>query len=649
MATIPGLFDGQDLKEMGAASYHEVFRQIYYDLYSNSDASRAERIFEDLAKLLLVKFLLDTHESEPALRSFTEGRASANDVLLPALSDRFPDLIADRDVFTLGDSVIRKGLADLQPIDLVAAPSAILGEAFQALIGPRLRGDHGQFFTPRELVKTMVAIAAPQPSDKIVDPAAGTGGFLVEAHAYRKRRFPQHRKWGNLIGVEKDRDLQRLGGAMVNIATQGIGKIICANSLLLDPEQDPHGPSPFDADVVLTNPPFGARIGIRDKDVLSRFDLGHVWAFSASDNVWHKDPALRPTQDPQILFIEACLRLLKPDGILGIVLPEGIFGNRRSGYIWDFVRSCGRIEVLIDCPRTTFQPGTDTKTNVVFIRKTNDDNRQSTNVSIAVAKHCGHDRRGRSITPNGNRIQNDFETIRKHIEKVRSDCWADVRIPDPYYLVPRYHFGRRHNHSVKLARAWGSETTKFKELTDSKAIRVRKGNEVGAENYGTGKVPFVRTSDINNCEVSLNPTNGVSEEVYEHYRNQQGLGALDILLVVDGRYRIGRTAILHENDYRCVVQSHFRIITVKDNSPLTPYEMLYVLNRPEVLTEIRNLVFIQSTLGSIGKRLGELVLPTVNRSDDRLMRNIERFSRAIEQRAEALASLRVFQTPEPEL
>lgn len=107
--------------------------------------------------------------------------------------------------------------------------------------------------------------------------------------------------------------------------------------------------------------------------------------------------------------------------------------------------------------------------------------------------------------------------------------------------------------------------------------------------------------------------------------------------------------MLHEGDYPCVVQSHFRIITVVEKSPLTAYEMLYVLSRTEVLTEMRNLVFIQSTLGSIGKRLGELVIPVVNRANEQLVSEIQRFKEAIDQRATQLVELRRFYSSEPEL
>ena len=642
------LFDQISAEHANGTSYHETFRRLYYHLYSNSDTSRAEAIFEDIAKLLLIGVLADDAEISSQVSCFMSGSGTAGELLLPVLRTRFPKLIGEEDGFRLSDNLVRLGIKELAGVNLAEAPTSVLGEAFQALIGPRLRGDRGQFFTPRELVRAMVAVARPAPRHKVVDPAAGTGGFLVEVQAYRTHRHPRHRNFGELIGLEKDRDLQRLGGAMVAAATHGCGQILLANSLAMNRLREELDPSPFGADIVLTNPPFGVRIAIIEKAILKQFALGHVWAFSPHDGRWHQQRVTRPSQDPQILFLDLCLHLLKPGGLLGIVLPEGVFGNRKTGYVWDHVRSLGTIEAMIDCPRTTFQPGTDTKTNVVFIRKFPCDKPTRGKILVAVAKYCGHDRRGRVVTANGQPVANDFKHIGAAYQESNRKWWLPCELSNPYYLIPRYYYGKAHSEVARLARRWNGQTVAFGELVNSRALVIRKGHEVGAEAYGTGDIPFVRTSDIHNWEISLNATNGVSDDVYQEFKNSQDLKPGDILLVVDGRYRIGRTAILHEHDCRCVAQSHFRIITTTKSSPVDCFGLLYILSRGEVVNEMRNLVFIQSTLGSIGKRLGELALPIPGRSHEWLDL-VAKFRLALERRAQLLQELRESEGEEPEL
>jgi type I restriction enzyme M protein len=99
-------------------------------------------------------------------------------------------------------------------------------------------------------------------------------------------------------------------------------------------------------------------------------------------------------------------------------------------------------------------------------------------------------------------------------------------------------------------------------MISKKWISIRKGHEVGSDAYGTGDIPFIRTSDISNFEISIDPTKSVSEEVYDRYSKEQNLKAGNILMVVDGRYRIGRSAVLHSYNSKCIAQSHLRIISV---------------------------------------------------------------------------------------
>ncbi len=633
----------------GPSSQEIAFRKVYYDLYSNSDSSRADRIFEDIAKLLLMKVLAERNGSRQMIQEFVEDAAVSSEALLGELSSHFPGLVEPGERFSVGDPALRSALKTLDQVDTHSCPAATLGDAFQALIGPRIRGDKGQFFTPRTLVSAMVSIARPQPADKIVDPAAGTGGFLVAAHAFRVANYGDA-AFGPLIGIDKDRDLYRLGGAMAKLATSDSAHYHCANSLDLANLVGMRDHSPCDADIVLTNPPFGTRIGISETSILRQFDLGHAWVYSESDRRWHRTRHLRQVQDPQILFLELCLRLLKPGGTLGIVLPEGMFGNRQCGYIWDYVRAHGYVEALIDCPRTTFQPGTDTKTNVVFISRSrgDEDTTGSRNTAIAVARHCGHDRRGRMHDSRGRSLPDDFALLAETYPDTATGTWCRCEIADPYYLVPRFYHSAARNALARCDGEFTGATATIGDMIKRRQITVRKGHEVGAEAYGTGDIPFVRTSDITNWEVSLSPVNGVSEEVYEKYQRLQKLQPNDLLLVVDGRYKIGRTAILQAHDCRCVVQSHLRIITVNSTCPLSPYEFLYILNLPSVLEEMRNLTFIQSTLGSLGKRLESLEIPLPKRTSDWVSR-VGEFENALRSRAELRDRLRGWQNSEPEL
>src|SRR5258708_2597989 len=430
-------FDQLTNTDLEKNSYAGIFKNLYYHFYSNSEASRAERIIEDISKILLFKLVVDRQDSQQSqISSYLKGEGTANQVILPVLTEALPGLVGAHDHFTLGDSAIRSALEILAPINLRTAPAHMLGDAFQAIMGPRLRGDKGQFFTPRNLVRSMVAIAGVKPGIKIVDPACGTGGFLAEAYAYCAEHYGEA-TMPNLIGIDRDQDQWRLAGSLLAISTQHHATALNMNSLDIEKlHLLPVERNPFDADIVLTNPPFGAKIGVTDKNILRQFDLGYQWVYSNHENLWQKMNVLRKSQDPQILFIELCLRLLKADGTLAIVLPEGVFGNRNSGYVWDYLRSQGEISALVDCPRTTFQPSTDTKTNVLFFKKTakrNGTPREKVHVGIAV--NCGHDRRGRIVDSDGTPYPDDFAVLAKSYASLPmiDDVWSQCEIVDKYY------------------------------------------------------------------------------------------------------------------------------------------------------------------------------------------------------------------------
>jgi len=179
-------------------------------------------------------------------------------------------------------------------------------------------------------------------------PTLRTGGFLVETFNYWHSRNGSRLdrssyEESQLIGI-KDRDLCRLATALFEIIAPGKYVIKNANSLdMIALRQNDVISEEFQADVVLTNPPFGAKIGITQQSILRQYELGKHWNFIASDNKWISTNRFRTSQDPQILFIELCVKLLKPGGILGIILPEGVFGNRKGGYVWDFLRDYGEI------------------------------------------------------------------------------------------------------------------------------------------------------------------------------------------------------------------------------------------------------------------------------------------------------------------
>ena len=204
-------------------------------------------------------------------------------------------------------------------------------------------------------------------------------------------------------------------------------------------------------DYLFTNPPFGSKIPVDDPAILESYDLGHGWSYDPDDDTWYTTGGLK-AQPPEILFIERCLKFLKPGtGIAAMVMPDGILGSPGLGYVRAWLLKHARILASIDMHPDTFQPSTSVQTSiVVFQRKTDREieveeaARQQSDYDIfmALGNHIGHDKRGTEVymrDPRGHEIIEEYEqelreyedgrrVVRRHktLRKVLDDNTLDI-------------------------------------------------------------------------------------------------------------------------------------------------------------------------------------------------------------------------------
>ena len=136
---------------------------------------------------------------------------------------------------------------------------------------------------------------------------------------------------------------------------------------------------------------------IDGKDLLSQYELGHEWKKDKITNKYQKGK-IKNKETPQIIFIERCIQLLQEEGKMGIVLPDGVFGNDHFEYVREFLIKNGKILAVIDVPIETFQPKTSTKTSILFFQKLRPEKiPDDYKIFMASLETCGHDRRGNII------------------------------------------------------------------------------------------------------------------------------------------------------------------------------------------------------------------------------------------------------------
>ncbi|MCS6919752.1 MAG: N-6 DNA methylase [Fimbriimonadales bacterium] len=276
----------------------------------------------------------------------------------------------------------------LQFVSLEGTAADVKGEAFQVFFTRYQRGDRGEFFTPQPIVELAVEMIAPKPNETVVDPACGSGSFLLQTVRYIRNHYPDacipSYIRNRLFGMEFNPDVA--GMAQLRLTFEGAqwGQIRCVNALEagLDNEEQ--------YDVVLANPPFGSRGKVNDPQLLQRYDLGYRW--QRTPQGWRLVPALTAGQSPEILFIELCLRLVRPGGRLAVVLPDGILQNATTEHVRAWIRDRAELAAVVSLPQHTFVPyGTGIKTSLIVLKK-----RPTTasHVFMAIPRRIGYDVKG---------------------------------------------------------------------------------------------------------------------------------------------------------------------------------------------------------------------------------------------------------------
>ncbi len=428
-------------------------------------------------------------------------------------------------------------------------------------------------------------------------------------------------------GIDKDKFLTRITKAYMAIMGNGKENIFCENSL--DSPKNWSQNTQISIllgtfDILFTNPPFGAKIKIKGDQILSQFDLGYKWLNENGEI--KRSNKIRSNQAPQILFIERCLQFLKEGGKMAIVLPEGLLGNPTQEYIRKFILDNSKVLAVIDAPIETFLPNTGTKTCILFLKKglyKNIDYK----IFMAIAEKCGHDSRDNIIfkinqkgdyiyDKAGKRIVDDnFPLISENFRKVKYKKSTEfdtkgflISLTElrSRSLIPRFYDPTIKGDIVKLKDKYN--LIQIEELVQNGVLTILNGQGIKKKYYGTGDIPYIRTSDISNWELKINPSYSVSEEIYNRFK--QELKIDDILFVMDGGRLIGNTCILsEEEDIRCLIQSHFQIFRCEKKKQLDPFLLLYLLNTPVAKKQVRANIVVQSTLATIGERTKDIFLP----------------------------------------
>ena len=438
-----------------------AFRRCHNYIAGNQGLQKPEAFWE-LLKIIFCKIHDERSSDEIQFYATSKERHGLNgrlkakkrlDQLFNQVKAEFLTIFRENEAIELNPEVLAYIVSQMQMYSLLESDIDVKGRAYEEVVGSNLRGDRGEFFTPRNVCKMTVAMLDPGERQLILDPACGTGGFLITAMNYviEKIRDAEISKWGDIdraetairgrvqrvarsfiVGMDLNPHLVKASKMNMVMNNDGAGGLFQANSLKAPMTWEDELRSREllgRVDLIFTNPPFGSKIPIDDPTILEAYELGHVWQYDDQEDKWTRTEAIQASQPPEILFIERCVRFLKQGtGRCAIVLPDGILGSPGLGYVREWMLRNTRILASIDLHPDTFQPHVSVQTSVLVLeRKSAEQISVETaagrfndyEVFMAVADHVGHDKRG-NVTyvrdRQGDEIVEELDEVRKEYE-----------------------------------------------------------------------------------------------------------------------------------------------------------------------------------------------------------------------------------------
>lgn len=345
-------------------------------------------------------------------------------------SNIFKDVFDGNEQIMLSDRGLAFVASELAKYSFLDATVDVKGTAYETIVSNTLKQEAGQFFTPRNIIKCMVEMLDPDQNCRVLDPACGSGGFLVMVldhvrHKIAKNFYPElddlHleaklnsvevddavREYAEkmIFGFDFDPDLKKAARMNMVMAGDGHSNIYNINSLEYPRGSKPDVPRIAEAvnrsiehsadhdfnfgtsddnaqgkfDMVFTNPPFGTKVEV-DPEIASHYELN--------------------SKAPEVLFIEACYNFLKPGGKMAIVLPDGILGNPNTESVRLWVLQHFKLLASVDLPVETFLPQVGVQASLLFLQKKTDAEMlvpiedEDYDVFMAIVEQVGKDRRG---------------------------------------------------------------------------------------------------------------------------------------------------------------------------------------------------------------------------------------------------------------
>ena len=451
------------------------------------------------------------------------------------------NLFEDNEAIKIRENSFKQIVKELEIYNLSTTSDDVKGIAFEQFLGRTFRGELGQFFTPRTIVDFMVEILDPQEGELICDPCCGSGGFLIKAFEYVREKIEQdieHQKDllkqqsfddnyeklsdskkkeiekqvdSQFVALNKHLDINNINGRLRSLSfdciygTDANPRMARTAKMNMIMHGDGHGgvhhhdgllnvngiwENRFD--VIITNPPFGARVNedllITESDKFTdaerikyyteRYGQEYLKAQSqVNDRIGMPVLYLYNVGRElncgltEVLFIERCLNLLKPGGRMGIVLPEGVLNGSNLQKVRDYFESIAKILLVVSLPQEVFlASGATVKTSLMFFKKfTTEERRQYDDIKAEATKTVDDkykdelERIETELKKNGRLTKEQSEKYKKHKKEIEKKISDRAKV-----LISDINANKRNEFVLKYANELTTiiDNLKNKDLTD---------------------------------------------------------------------------------------------------------------------------------------------------------------------------------------
>jgi len=400
-----------DLVEINQDELTRRFKQAHDALWAGGQLNPSEA-FDELDKLIFCKIWDERKDRKPGERydfqiitvdkedepNAAKRREKENKALFERVKalyeqGRVKDPEVFRDDIRLTPEKVRTVVGYLEDINLGETDLDSKGRAFETFMDSFFRGNFGQYFTPRPIVKFTTDVLPITNNSLVLDTSCGSGGFLL--YALNKVRlaadamYPNHKTnanqklkhykyWhdfaeNNLYGIEINEQISRAAKMNMIIHDDGHTNVITADGLMLPDEIEKitsnKGFKYKRFDFIITNPPFGSTVRRNEKAYMTAYDYAHKYP-DWLDAKGKKEKDERDNQSTEVMFIEQCHNYLREGGYLAVVVPDGILTNSSLQYVRDGIEDKYRIVAVVSMPQTAFTAnGAGVKSSVLFLKK----------------------------------------------------------------------------------------------------------------------------------------------------------------------------------------------------------------------------------------------------------------------------------------